>query len=272
MFGDPRIEHDVREEVVDDSRRGGIAVGPRERPLSYGLRLVTSKLHDGGTRVRRLWLVALFTIVAAPAGAQILSVPKGGLKRDPSVFVGASIGLFNLQDVFDGSTQTAWGFSQTIEYAGSLEFAVSPGSAFGVTASYAHVPMLYVDSIQAATGFISSGCCDAHVNVYTVGAQFSVGGGGTPGFHQLIVVDAGIIAFENFTSDRDGRRLQPDRNIDPRIGIGYGFDYGFARLGDVFLVQEYGVALHESKGLSGGDRRQYQQQTTRLGFKFALGR
>ena len=262
----------MREEVGNDSRRGGIAVGPRERPLSYGLRLVTSKLHDGGTRVRRLWLVAVFTIFAAPAGAQILSVPKGGLKRDPSVFIGASVGLFNLQDVLDGSTQTAWGFSQTIEYAGSLEFAVSRGSAFGVTASYAHVPLLYVDSIQAATGAIPNGCCDAHVNVYTVGAQFSVGGGGSPGFHQLIVVNAGIIAFENFTSDRDGRRLPPDRNIDPRIAIGYGFDYGFAKLGDVFLIQEYGVALHESTGLSGGDRRQYQQQTTRLGFKLALGR
>ena len=222
--------------------------------------------------MRRLWLVAVFTIFAAPAGAQILSVPKGGLKRDPSVFIGASVGLFNLQDVLDGSTQTAWGFSQTIEYAGSLEFAVSRGSAFGVTASYAHVPLLYVDSIQAATGAIPNGCCDAHVNVYTVGAQFSVGGGGSPGFHQLIVVNAGIIAFENFTSDRDGRRLPPDRNIDPRIAIGYGFDYGFAKLGDVFLIQEYGVALHESTGLSGGDRRQYQQQTTRLGFKLALGR
>jgi hypothetical protein len=222
--------------------------------------------------VRRLGLIALFVILAAPAGAQILSVPKGGLKRDPSVFIGASVGLFNLQDLYDGSTKTTWGFSQTIEYAGSVEFAVSPGSAFGVTASYAHVPMLYVDSAQAATGSIPNGCCDAHVNVYTLGAQFSVGGGGSPGFHQLIVVNAGVIAFENFTADRDGRRLQPDRNIDPRIGIGYGFDYGFNKLGDVFLVQEYGVALHESTGLSGGDRRQYEQRTTRLGFKLALGK
>ena len=222
--------------------------------------------------MRRLALLALITLFAAPAGAQILKVPKGGLKRDPSVFIGASVGLFNLQDVFDGSTKTAWGFSQTIEYAGSVEVALSPGSAFGVTASYAHVPMLYVDSIQAATGSIPNGCCDAHVNVYTAGAQFSIGGGGAPGFHQLVVLNAGVIAFENFTSDRDGRRLPPDRNIDPRIGIGYGFGYGFSGLGEAFLVQEYGVALHESKGLSGNDRRQYQQQTTRLGFKLGLGR
>ena len=247
------------------------AVGPPERPLTYGLRLVMDKLLDGGTRVRRIALIALFALLAPEAQAQILKVPQGGLKHDPSVLIGASVGLFNMQDIFDGSTQTAWGFSQTIEYAGSLEFALSPGSAFGLTASYAHVPMLYVDSAQAATGSIPNGCCDAHVNVYTFGGQFSVGGGGSPGFHQLVVINAGVIAFEKFTADRGGRSLPPTRNIDPRIGIGYGFGYGFGGRSEAFIVQEYGVALHESKGLSGSDRRQYQQQTTRLGIKFGLG-
>lgn len=247
------------------------AVGPRERPLSYGLRLVMDKLHDGGTRVRRIALLALFVLLAPQARAQILKVPQGGLKHDPAVMIGASVGLFNLQDVYDGSTQTAWGFSQTIEYAGSLEFALSGGSALGVTASYAHAPLLYVDSAQAATGSIPNGCCDAHVNVYTMGAQFSVGGGGAPGFHQLVVINAGVIAFEKFTSDRGGQQLPPSRNIDPRIGIGYGFGYGFGGRSEAFIIQEYGVALHESTGLSGSDRRQYQQQTTRLGIKFGLG-
>ncbi len=221
--------------------------------------------------MRRIALLALFTLLAPQAGAQIINVPTGGLKHEPVALVGASVGLLNLQDVFDGSTQTAWGFSQTLEYAGSLELAMSGGSAFGVTASYARVPLLYVDSIQLATGRLTSGCCDAHVNAYTVGAQFSIGGNGAPGFHQLIVVNAGIIAFEKFTADRGGRQLPPDRNIDPRIGIGYGFGYGFRGRGQVFIVQEYAVALHESKGLSGDDRRQYQQQTTRLGIKYGLG-
>lgn len=222
--------------------------------------------------MRRITLLAVALSLLAPqAGAQIISVPKGGLKHDPAIFAGASIGLFNVQDVFDGSTQTAWLFSQTVEYAGSLEFALSRGSAFGVTASYAHVPMLYVDSIRAATGVVPAGCCDAHTNVYTVNAQFSLGAG-SPGFHQVVVVSAGIIAFENFTADNNGRRLAPDRNIDPRLGIGYGFGYGFgAGRNEAFIVQEYGVALHESTGLSGNDRRQYQQQTTRLGVKFGIG-
>ena len=222
--------------------------------------------------MRRFALLALFALLTAPeVHAQIINVPKGGLKHDPVILVGASVGLFNLQDVYDGSTQTAWGFSQTLDYAGSLEFALSGGSAFGVTASYAHVPLLYVDSTQLATGRITSGCCDAHVNAYTLGAQFSIGGNGSPGFHQLVVINAGVIAFEKFTADRGGQRLQPERNIDPRIAIGYGFSYGFGGRGEAFIVQEYGVALHESKGLSGDDRRQYQQQTTRLGVKYGLG-
>ncbi len=220
--------------------------------------------------MRRLTILVALIMIASPVRAQILKVPAGGLRHDPAVLVGASIGLFNLQDIYDGSTQTAWVFSQTAEFAGSLEFALSPGSAFGVSASYAHVPLLYVDTIQAAQG-LSNGCCDAHVNVYTMNAQFSIGGGGAPGFHQLIVLNAGVIAFEKFTADRGGQQLAPTRNIDPRIGIGYGFGYGFANRSEVFLVQEYGVALHESTGLSGGDRRQYQQQTTRLGIRYGLG-
>ena len=222
--------------------------------------------------MRRIALLAFaLTLLAPHAGAQIISVPKGGLKHDPAMFAGVSIGLFNLQDVFDGSTQTAWLFSQTIEYSGALEFALSRGSAFGVTASYAHVPMLYIDSLRAASGVAPAGCCDAHTNVYTINAQFSLGGG-TPGFHQVVVANAGIIAFENFTADKGGKRLPPDRNIDPRLGIGYGFGYGFGGgRNEAFIVQEYGVALHESKGLSGNDRRQYQQQTTRLGVKFGIG-
>jgi hypothetical protein len=131
--------------------------------------------------------------------------------------------------------------------------------------------MLYIDSVRAASGVAPAGCCDAHTNVYTINAQFSLGGG-TPGFHQVVVANAGIIAFENFTADKGGQRLPPDRNIDPRLGIGYGFGYGFGGgRNEAFIVQEYGVALHESKGLSGNDRRQYQQQTTRLGVKFGIG-
>lgn len=221
--------------------------------------------------MRRLGLVALLVVCAPQARAQIINVPQGALKHDPAVLVGASVGLLNIQSIFDGSTQTAWDFSQTLEYGGSLEVALSGGSAFGVTASYAHVPLLYVDSLQASTGVVTSSCCDAHVNAYTVGAQFSVGAGGAPGFHQLVVVNAGVIAFENFTKDRGGQRLRPDRNIDPRLSIGYGFGYGFGGHSEVFVVQEYGVSLHEGKGLSGSDRRQYQQQTTRLGIRYGIG-
>ena len=203
--------------------------------------------------------------LAAPSlGAQIISVPDRGLQREPTVALSTSLGLLSLQGLFDGSTQTGWDFSQTIEYAASAEFRVSRGASVGLTASYANMPLRYQQLNTAGTGIINT---NARVNVYTVGGQFTMGPG-SPGFHQLIVINAGIIAFENFRGG--GQRLQPDRDIDPRIGIGYGFGYGFRNRLEVFLVQEAGVALHQGEGLSGDDRRQYQQQVTRIGARFGI--
>ena len=213
-------------------------------------------------------LLAL-TLAAPVARAQVIKVPKGGLSRDPAGFVSAGIGLVALQGLFDGTTQTGWDFSQALEYHGALEYGLGRGSAIGVTASYANVPLSYQQLVNTpgGSGVVAT---NAHVNVYDIGAQFTLGPG-TTGFHQVIVVNAGVIAFENFHADAGGGRLQPQRDLDPRLGIGYGFGYGFARRGEVYLVQEYGVALHQSTGLSGSDRRQYQQQTTRLGFRVGIG-
>jgi hypothetical protein len=206
----------------------------------------------------------LLAFVAPSVGAQIISVPNRGLQREPTVALTTSVGLLSLQGVFDGSTQTGWDFSQTIEYGASAEFRVSRGASVGLTASYANMPLRYQEINSTGTGIIST---SARVNVYTVGGQFTMGPG-TPGFHQLIVINAGIIAFENFRGA--GRRLVPDRDIDPRIGIGYGFGYGFQNRLELFVVQEAGIALHQSEGLSGDDRRQYQQQVTRVGLRLGI--
>ena len=223
--------------------------------------------------MRRLTLLAIPLALALgaarPAGAQIISVPKGGLSHGPYAFATAGVGLFALQGVLDGQTQTYWNFSQTIDYAGSLEFALGRGSSLGVSASYANVPLTYQQIVNTpgGSGVLNT---DAHVNVYIFGAQFAVGPG-SAGFHQVIVANAGVIAFENFHADAGGGRLAPQRDLDPRLAIGYGIGYGF-KSGEAFLLQEYGVALHQSTGLSGSDRRQYQQQTTRLGFRVGIGR
>lgn len=226
-------------------------------------------------------LLALALLLDAPvARAQVISVPKGGLKKDPAGFVSGGIGLLSLQGIFDGTTQTGWDFSQALEYHAALEYGLGRGSTVGVTATYANVPLSYQQLVNTpgGSGVVAT---DAHVNVYDIGAQFTLGPG-TPGFHQVVVINAGVIAFENFHADagacpasptyvcRTGR-LAPDRDLDPRLGIGYGFGYGFASRSEIYLVQEYGVALHQSTGLSGSDRRQYQQQTTKIGFRVGLG-
>ena len=213
--------------------------------------------------MRRLVTIGLVLALFAPAlGAQIISVPSRGLQREPTVSLSASFGLLSLQSLFDGSTQTAWDFSQTLEYGAAAEVRISRGAALGVAATYASMPLGYY-TVSGSTAVRT----DARVNVYTVGAQFTMGPG-TPGFHQILQANAGIIAFENFHAG--SRRLSPDRDIDPRIAIGYGFGYGFQNRLEAFLVQEAAVALHQSEGLSGDDRRQYQQQVTRVGVRFGM--
>ncbi|HEX2780042.1 MAG TPA: hypothetical protein VHM30_11110 [Gemmatimonadaceae bacterium] len=224
--------------------------------------------------MRRLRLPALLIIGlacgSAPAAAQVISVPKGGLTRDPALFVSGGIGLLAVQGVFDGTTQTGWDFSQALEYHAALEFGMARGSAIGVSLGYARVPLSYQRLVNTPGGGQGVLATDAHVSAWTLGGEFTLGPG-SPGFHQVIVVNAGVIAFQNFHGDGGVGELPPKRDIDPRIGIGYGFGYGLKSRGEVYLVQEYGVALHQSEGLSGSDRRQYQQQTTRLGFRIGLG-
>lgn len=214
-------------------------------------------------------LAVALVVEAMPARAQVLKVPRGGLAKEPAAFASAGIGLLAIQGLFDGATRTGWDFSQALEYHGALEYSMGRGSSIGVTASYANVPLSYQQVVNTPGGSGVVGT-DAHVNVYDIGAQFTLGPG-TAGFHQEIVINAGVIAFENFHADNGRQRLPPQRDIDPRLGIGYGFGYGFASRSEVYLVQEYGIALHQGTGLSGSDRRQYQQQATRVGFRLAIG-
>lgn len=219
----------------------------------------------------RIVVLVFLAMFAAPLGAQIISVPRGSLAREPAFVLSAAVGLQSIQSVTDGRTGTIWDFSQSAEIGASLEKSLGQGSSFGVVATYAKVPLRYLD-IAPISGSVGS-CCNAHVDVITAGLQFTAGGGS--GFHQLVVVNAGVISFQNFDVQTNGTfvlaNAPPKRDMDPRLAVAYGFSYGFAARGQVFILQEYGVALHQSDGLEGGTRRQYQQQTTRLGFRLGAG-
>ena len=220
--------------------------------------------------MRRIAVLGFFAIFSAPAGAQIINVPNGGLSREPAFVLTTTVGLQSIQSVFDGRTQTIWNFSQAAQVGASLEKSLGRGSSFGVAASWSKVPLQYLDTSAVNSGVAR--CCDAHVDALTAGLQFTSGGG--VGFHQLVVINAGIIAFQHFDVKSNGfgpTTTPPQRDIDPRLAVAYGFGYGLSPRSEVFIIQEYGVSLHQSDGLDGGTRRQYQQQTTRLGFRVGAG-
>jgi hypothetical protein len=220
--------------------------------------------------VRRIALLALLSLAAAPAAAQIINVPLGSLAKEPAYFVSTTVGLLAIQSVFDGRTQSSWDFSQSAEFGVSLEKAQGRGAAFGIGATYSKVPLRYIDTTSVNSGVT---CCDAHVDVITAGVQYS--GGGGAGFHQLVLINVGVIVFQHFDV-KDSRPLAlrarpPTRDIDPRLAVGYGFGYGFSARSEAFILQEYGVSLHQGEGLASNVRRQYQQQTTRIGFRIGAG-
>ena len=221
--------------------------------------------------MRRIALLAFLSLAAVPAGAQIINVPQGSLSKEPAIILTTTVGLPTIQSVKDGRTGTIWDFSQAVEFGAALERTLGRGAAFGIGATYAKMPLHFMDTSVVSTGFAN--CCNAHVDVITAGAQFTSGGGA--GFHQLIMISVGVIAFQNFAVKYNGTAgspgAAPQRDIDPRLAVGYGFGYGLSARSEVFLLQEYGVALHQGDGLQGSDRRQYQQQTTRIGFRLGAG-
>jgi hypothetical protein len=219
--------------------------------------------------VRRIAVLFLLSLAAAPAGAQIMSVPKGSLAKEPAFVLGLTVGLQALQSVNDSDTQSIWDFSQSAEFGATLEKSLGRGATFGLAATYAKMPLRYIDT-ASVIGNVAV-CCKAHVDVITAGAQFTAGGGA--GFHQLVVINAGIIAFQNFDVKSDGSVTPrpPTRDIDPRLAVAYGFGYGFSARSEAFILQEYAVALHQGDGVLGDSRKQYQQQTTRIGIRVGAG-
>lgn len=219
--------------------------------------------------LRRL-LPLLLALSATPAGAQIIRMPAG---RDPAVWVSGAAGLFQAQGVEDGRTGTAWAFGDGFQLRGALEWGMRNESSFGVTGSWARLPLRYIDRGTLGAPGIPASCstgCDAHATVWSLAGSFHAGGG--QGFHQVIEITAGVIGYSAFEADDGGAELPPlggDRDVALSLGYGFGFPLG-PRL-HVTLVQDFGISLHQDEGLSGGQSRTQQQRTTRLGVRYGLG-
>lgn len=195
--------------------------------------------------------------------------------NDPDMWVSAGVGGFRANAVNDGVTSSTWNFgnSTNFQYRGSLEKAMTSGSSFGLAGSWARVPFVY-----SSTGILPPGSgggtqcssCDAHLDLMTVVATFHSGAG--LGFHQVVELNGGIVAYRNLKRDSDGAKLAPGGgNIDPLFSLGYGFGYGLSDRTNLDFISDYTIALHERKGLSNGVSNTNSMPSLRLALRMGFG-
>lgn len=211
--------------------------------------------------------MAAALLPAAPAGAQILRVPK--LRSEPAVWAGLGVGYYQMNSVLDGRTSSGWRFGGGVQYRGSAEYAIGRASSVGLAATYANLPLRYVfltDSAASANGVSSLG---AHANVTSLMGTFHAGGG--VGFHYVVDVGAGVTQFAKFRADGSGAALLPSRDTDFAFSVGTGFAYSPSASTEFFLVQDYGNTIHQRDNLPSDARTNVQQLTTRVGVRYGAG-
>jgi hypothetical protein len=216
-----------------------------------------------------LWLVGVTSVAlgARTAEAQIIRRPPQRTGA-PTAYASASIGLYQLATVNDGTTQSTWNFGDAAQWRVSLEKPLQGTSAIGVAATFARVPLTY-RSFGSGTGCAS---CDADASVTQILAMFH-NGGSTLGFYQVLEIAAGATAYSSFRQRDTGTRLPPTSpDFDLTFSFGYGFGFGLTQNLQMQIVQDFGLALHQSTGLAGGESRTAQLYVTRIGARYALGR
>ena len=217
--------------------------------------------------MNRLFAIAIALMVAgSTAGAQVLPVPRrSGI---PAAWVSLSAGFMDLDGVADGSTGTAWDFSNALQYRGSLEMDLANGGGLSLSVGLADVPLRYF----AASSSPPAACptfCDAHAKVWTFLGGLHAGGG--VGFHQVIDIGVGAVVYRDFEAD-DGGDLPPVRpDVDFSFNLGYGFGYGFTPRLQVMIVQDAAYVLHQREGLGGGEDSSAWQRVTRIGLRYGIG-
>jgi hypothetical protein len=221
-------------------------------------------------KMRRIAIVFVLLLMYAPSLAAQRRIP-GMRTAESATWVTAGIGFFTGNGVNDGVTESTWDFgsSTNFQYRGSLERSMGSQSSFGIVGSYVRVPFIYT---SAALVPPPESCtrCEAHLDMMTLSASFHSGGG--LGFHQVIEGNAGMAWYRNLKRDSDGGALAPTGgNLDPIFSFGYGFGYGLSQNTQINLVQDYGIALHEKKGLANGVSNTNTVRALRFTARFGFG-
>lgn len=218
----------------------------------------------------RLFSIAILFLFAAADSLSAQRRIPGIRLAEPSTWVSAGIGLLTGDGVNDGATQSTWDFgnSTNFQYRASLEKAIGSGSSFGLVGTYVRVPFVY--SSTALTSPCGPATCEAHLDMMTLSASFHIGGG--RGLHQVVEGNGGVAWYTNLTRDSDGAALPPtDGNLDPIFSLGWGLGYGFNENTQLNLVQDYGIALHEKRGLANGVSNTNTVRTLRFSMRFGFG-
>lgn len=225
-----------------------------------------------GARGRHLaGVVALGLVVASTAGAQIIRVPPRSTQQ--VAWLSAGIGYLSAPQLFDGTTNAEWRFSDAFEYRVSLEKGLQGGSSFGLAVSNARTPLRYLPAPGFVIGAGGADCtfgCDADANISRITGLLHMGRSSV-GFYQAIDLSVGATVFWNFRDRASGDRLAPTSDTDLALAIGYGFGYGFSPDMQIELVQDAGLGIHQRENLPAGTGATYRMYNTRLAVRFGLG-
>jgi hypothetical protein len=227
----------------------------------------------------RRFSLALLTVMLSSAtlSAQMPRRPSA-YTNNPGFWITAGVAGFQPNVVNDGVTASKWDFgnSTDFQYRGSIEKGGSNGSSFGLSGSWAHVPFVYSSTGAAPLTGGGAQClttlsCDAHLDMMTLVATFHSGAG--IGFHQVLELNGGVVAYRNLKRDLDGAKLAPSGgNIDPLFALGYGFGYGLSDRTNLDLISDYfAFAIHERKGLSNGTSNTNRMPGLRLSLRMGFG-
>jgi hypothetical protein len=225
--------------------------------------------------MRRFSLALLTMMLSAGAlGAQRRPAVYSG---QPSVWVTGAVAGYQANGVNDGASASSWDFGNSTnwQYRGSLEKGWNNGASFGVAGSWSRVPFVYSANlgVPLPAGMSGARCdaagCNAHLDMSTLVATFHSGAG--YGFHQVLEVSAGVVAYQNLKRDSDGAKLAGSDNVDPLFSAGYGFGYGLSDRTNIDLMWDYGYAIHERKGLSNSSSNTNRLPALRVSLRMGFG-
>jgi hypothetical protein len=223
----------------------------------------------------RRFSLGLLTLMfsAATLTAQMPPRPSA-YTNNPGFWITAGVSGFRANVVNDGVSASKWDFgnSTNFAYRGSIEKGGNNGSYFGLAGSWSHVPFLYTSTgvFSPAGGCPSTPSCNAHLDLMNLVVTFHSGAG--IGFHQVLELNGGVVAYRNLKRDSDGAKLEPSGgNIDPLFALGYGFGYGLSDRTNLDILSDYSFALHERKDLSNGTSNTNSMPGLRVSLRMGFG-